>query len=102
MGDTLVGLVLDDITLISAGELCGGCGLSRTELQTLIELELITPAKADYYPASALARVRRAKRLRRGLDIDWEMVAIVMDLLQRIDTLQEQVRSLKASQSSTK
>ncbi len=97
MNDILEGLLLDDCAVVTRAELCGSGRVTPEELDALTALGVL-PALADGYPAACLALVRRAARLKRGLDTDWELVAVIMDLLHEIDTLRSEVRRLKAHQ----
>lgn len=92
MTDVLVGIVLDETVDVTDIELCGKGRISAEDLETLVALGLIAPRAAHRYPASALVRVRRARRLKQGLDLDWETVAVVMDLLHEIEDLRRQLR----------
>lgn len=91
MSEVLVGIVLDETIDVTDIELCGKGRISADDLQVLVALGLITPRAAHRYPASALVRVRRARRLKQGLDLDWETVAVVMDLLHEIEELRRQL-----------
>lgn len=97
MKEILEGLLLDEYAVLSRAELCGSGRVSPEELDALAALGLL-PARADGYPATSLALVRRAARLKHGLDTDWELVAVIIDLLHEIDALRGEVRRLKACQ----
>ncbi|WP_298134845.1 chaperone modulator CbpM [Acidiferrobacter sp.] len=95
MTDILEGLLLDESGVVTHAELCGSARVTPAELDALIALGVV-PAHADRYPAVCVGLVRRAARLKRGLDTDWELVAVIMDLLHEIDDLHREVRGLKA------
>ncbi len=95
MTDVLEGLLLDEFAVVTRAELCGIGRITPEELDALTALGVIKP-RDDGYPAVCLGLVRRAARLKRGLEADWELVAVIMDLLQEIEALQDEVRSLKA------
>ncbi|WP_297390448.1 chaperone modulator CbpM [Acidiferrobacter sp.] len=97
MSDILEGLLLDEYAVVTRAELCGSGRVTPEELDALDALGLLS-ARAEGYPAAALPLVRRAARLKRGLDTDWELVAVIMDLLREIDALRSEVRRLKACQ----
>ncbi len=96
MSDLLQGVLLDEFTLLTRTDLCGHGRLAPEELEVLAALGLVTPQDADRYPATMLARVRRAVRLKKGLETDWETVALIMDLLQEIEALRARIRHLQA------
>ncbi|AWP23326.1 hypothetical protein C4901_08235 [Acidiferrobacter sp. SPIII_3] len=97
MSDILEGLLLDEYAVVTRAELCGSGRVTPEELDALAALGLL-PMRGDEYPAASVALVRRAARLKRGLDTDWELVAVIMDLLHEIDALRSEVRRLKARQ----
>lgn len=97
MSDPLIGLILDDLAILTPADLCGGGRVSAEDLDALVTLGLISRKEAGTYPASCLRHVRRAARLKQGLDADWETVALIMDLLREIEGLKAQVRHLEAS-----
>lgn len=101
MSDALIGLLLDEATLLTQDELCGGAQLSREELEILAGLGLVASVQEATYPASCLRQARRAARLKRGLDTEWETAALVMDLLGEIEALRSQIRRLQAQQTSS-
>ncbi len=98
MSTALRGLVLDEASLVTRSELCGSGRITAEELDILDALGLVLRTEPDAYPASTWHRVNRALRLRRGLEVEWEIVALIMDLLQEIDTLKAQARHLEAMQ----
>ncbi|HUW98111.1 MAG TPA: chaperone modulator CbpM [Acidiferrobacter sp.] len=100
MKDALVGMLLDELANLTRADLCGSGRLTAEDLDILVALGLVSPRQADSYPASSLHRVRRAVRLKQGLDADWEIVALIMDLLHEIDALKAQVRHLEAASLS--
>jgi len=63
------------------------CGLTSRELNHYLELELIAVPGGEVGDAT-VRRIRRIRRMRRDLDIDLEVVAIIMRLLDRIQELE--------------
>ncbi|MHB8253913.1 MAG: chaperone modulator CbpM [Acidiferrobacter sp.] len=98
MTGPLRGMVLDEFTILTDADLCGSGRITTEDLDILAALGLITPRQPGSYPASSLHRVRRAVRLKQGLDADWEIVALIMDLLHEIEGLRAEVRHLRADQ----
>lgn len=82
-----------------------GNGLTRDELaflagttpeiiEQLVELDLIVPrehAKACLFGIEAVPAVRRILRLRRHLQISFDSMALVYDLLARIEELEQRL-----------
>ncbi len=90
-------ILLDELTTVTRAELCSHGRISAADLDLLTALGLIPQGVADdRYPASCLRAVRRALRLKHGLDTDWELVAVIMDLLQEIDGLRRELAGLRA------
>lgn len=96
MSTVLRGLVLDETSVISRSELCGSGCVTPEELDILDALGLVTQSAPGTYPASSLHHINRALRLRRGLEIDWEVVGLIMDLLREIEALKAKARHLEA------
>ncbi|MDA8361413.1 MAG: hypothetical protein M0Z44_05360 [Gammaproteobacteria bacterium] len=95
MNEVVVGVVIDDRLTVSGEELRGRCHLTAEDLDALVDTGLITPLGRDLYPEKALDRARRARRLKQGLDLEWETVAILIDLLQEIDSLKRRLDVLE-------
>ncbi len=84
--------------MVTREELCASGRVTPEELDILVALGLVPRREADTYPASSWNRIHRALRLRRGLEADWEMVALIMDLLHRIEELKAHIHHLEATQ----
>ncbi len=95
MNDALKGILLDELEVVSRADLCGKGWVTSEELDLLATLGIVRQ-RGDGYPAVCLSIVRRAARLKRGLEADWESVAIIMDLLQEIEMLKNELRGLRA------
>ncbi|WP_084649252.1 chaperone modulator CbpM [Saccharospirillum impatiens] len=91
-------LVEEDVWL-SLNDLCERCGLQQTLVIELVELGLVMPqtvtAERWQFQVAAVPTLHQAVRLRRELDLDWQGVAVAMDLLEQIQALRQQVRSLE-------
>ncbi|CAI0966533.1 chaperone modulator CbpM [Serratia ficaria] len=80
-------------------ELCQRVDLSQDELIEIVELGVIVPLQPEQpswefdYPA--LSHLRRARRLRAELDLDWPGIAMALTLLDRVDDLQKENRQLR-------
>ncbi len=95
MSDALNGLVLDELEIVTRADLCGNGWVTPEELDLLASLGVIH-GRGQGYPATCLRIVRRAARLKRGLEADWEAVAVIMDLLHEVEALKSELRGLKA------
>ena len=79
------------ITLGELSRLCE-CQLQVARKLFIIGLiEPISPGSAPLFDRSAVVRVRKALRLRRDLRLNFDAVALVMELLDRIDDLERKL-----------
>ncbi len=94
---------LDAREMITRSELSRSCGLTETELAELVDygaLRALPAAGAEpVFSAECLPALRRATRLRRDLDLDLFTVALLLQYLDRIEVLEQQLRSLRAQVS---
>jgi chaperone modulatory protein CbpM len=85
--------------LVSVEELCERCGLKPPLVAELVGLGLVDPTVADAgqwrFRVTAVPRLHQAMRLRHELDLDWQGVAVAMDLLEELQALRQQVTSLE-------
>lgn len=84
-------------------ELRDRSALPDQELLAIIEHGIIEPRDAhaqvwEFEPEMAEVAARAA-RLHRDLDIDWQGVALALDLLQEIETLKRENQRLKVRMS---
>ncbi|RAT15531.1 chaperone-modulator protein CbpM [Lonsdalea populi] len=91
---------MDDIDVtFTVIEVCQIVGLSRDELGEVVALGVITPQGESSMPwrfdAYALSRLRRARRLRYELDIDWPGIAMTLTLLDKMERLNQENQRLQ-------
>lgn len=90
----------DDAVVWTLEEVCERTALRPDDIRDLIDLGLIGPAsepKDDRvwtFRDPALARLQRAARLRRELELDWAGVAVALDLMEEIERLRRRVDTL--------
>ncbi len=82
---------------IRAEELCLRLGVSQDVLELCVRWEVVEPLETStegtlFFTESSLERMRRGLRLHHDLGINWQGVAVVLDLLDRIETLERAVR----------
>ena len=82
--------------VISIVELSECAGVSQTELRELIEYGALSPVSPDQFSAACLKRLRTAARLRNDLELETTSFALVVSFLERIESLEAQVRELSA------
>ena len=78
---------------VSLADACRCCAISRDEALAFVAEGVAEPLEGGPDPlrwrfdAATLARLRRARRLQRELELDVATVALVMDLLEEIARL---------------
>ncbi len=84
----------------SSSELAELAGLTETELREWVEEGLIEPIDPQAVPwhfrADRVLLAQRACRLRRDFELETQGLALVLQLLDRIQTLETEVRELRA------
>jgi chaperone modulatory protein CbpM len=92
--------LLNDDLAFDLEALCQACNAAADELFALVEegvLEPSGPTPQEWrFGVSALPRARRALRLQHDLQIDLAGVALALDLLDRIESLESRLRRLGA------
>lgn len=75
-------------------------GLTEAELTELVQYGALVPRDAAAAPWTFEARwlivARTASRLRRDFDLDPHGVSVVLSFLDRVETLEAELRSLRA------
>lgn len=76
--------------------LCRACGSGREALVAMVDEGILEPAGANpeswRFPAPSLRTARRAARLAQDLELNTIGVAVVLDLLARIEELEGRLR----------
>lgn len=88
-----------EFTLLELSELSG---LPEAELREMVDLGVLEPADPNAaewtFGADRLVTVRTACRLRKDFDLEPNGVALVITLLDRVHSLEAEVRELRAKQ----
>ena len=93
----ITGIVLDEHTELSLNELCRACSSSADWIIELVEEGILEPVGYQQiqwqqtqwrFSAESLERARTAMRLQHDLGINLAGIAVVLDLLEEIDSLQ--------------
>lgn len=90
---------LDASEDVDRGELARMCGMSGAELDELVDYGALVPLVGEEPPrfsASCVAPLREAARLRTAFDLDLFTIGLLLGYLQRIELLEQRVRSLQA------
>jgi chaperone modulatory protein CbpM len=98
--------IMNGQMIFTLHEICERCGVRVEFIVELVEYGVIAPikegdAKQWTFDALALARLKRAQRLQRDLEINLAGLAVSLDLIdeverlrQRIDLLDSQLKQL--------
>ena len=85
---------------VSIVEVSRFCGLSEAEIAELVDYGALVPREPTAaelrFGAECLDRLRRASRLCHDLELETPAMALVISFLERIDTLEAEVRQLTA------
>lgn len=96
---------LDTGESLNLAELSRLCGMSPAELDELVEYGALSPLNSNQrerrFPAQYIPRLRTAGKLRRDYDLEPFTVVILLNYLNRIETLEAQLRSLQAWNTSS-
>ncbi|MEP7302231.1 MAG: chaperone modulator CbpM [Caldimonas sp.] len=92
----LRGSVVEEELTLTTVELCRACNASESHLELWVAEGVLQPSGASRdewrFGGRSLARMRSAMRLSRDLDINSPGVALALDLLDEIETLQARLR----------
>lgn len=95
----LAGVLLDENAELSLEDLCRACGEERRVLVEMVQEGLLEPVDVRLAPwrfqGAALLRARTALRLRRDLGVNFAGIAMILDLLDEIDSLETRLRRLE-------
>ena len=100
-GTALRGSVVGDGLQLTAIELCRACGTSEQQVEIWVVEGVLQPeggaTREEWrFGAAALARLRVATRLAHDLEVNDSGVAIALDLLDRIASLESHLLRLGA------
>ena len=96
---TLSGDLLDELTELSLGELCRACSSHAEWILELVDEGILEPVgRAPHqwkFSVICLQRARTATRLQQDLNVNLAGVALALDLLDEIETLQLRLRQFE-------
>ena len=102
--EILTGIVIDERVELSVRDVCHACGSSAEWVVELVH-EGVLDAKGDgteewRFSGATLSRAIRARRLQRELDLSLHGVALVLGLMDEIESLRRQLERLSAANKS--
>lgn len=87
--------ILDTRPRYTLRELCERCAINAETVVSFVEFGIVTPeghSMAQWrFSAQSLSRLNRALRLQRDLEVNLPGLALVLDLLDRIEDLEQQM-----------
>ncbi len=93
--------VIDEQTTFMTAELCRSCGVEAEFIEALVAQGILEPSgkrgRHWCFPAGSLRRTRITLHLQRDLEVNLAGAALALDLLERIEELEERLRALKRS-----
>jgi DNA-binding transcriptional regulator YhcF (GntR family) len=86
-------------TMLSAEQLAAAAGISTATLERLVRAGVVESAANDgsVFTAAAAARLRRMLRLHHDLEVNLEAATIIVELLERLDRLEDELVRWRAS-----
>ncbi len=86
-------------SLMRREEICARLGIGDEMLEVCLRWEIVQLPEPDgegsiLFPLDAFDRLQRGLRLHHDLGINWQGVSVALELLERIDELEQQVHRL--------
>lgn len=97
---TLTGLLLDEHCDFTLEELCTSCSVQREYIIELVDEGIVEPLEQQRgqqhwrFTGNNLLRVRKARRLQQDLGINLAGAALVLELMEEIETLRGRIARL--------
>jgi len=94
-------IYLTDASLFTLSEVCERCGVHAEIVVEMVEYGIVAPIAIQsnnyrwQFSLDALLRLKRAQRLRQDLELNLAGLALSLELLDKLDTVQKEVASLK-------
>lgn len=97
--NVLKGIVIEDGNLLTLEEFCMAAHADRTLVIEMVEYQLLTPEgnspEVWRFDSVSLRRMRIANSFYHDLEVNLPGIALALDLLDKIDDAQRQLRILK-------
>ncbi len=94
--DTVTGIVIDERMELSIRDVCRACGSTSEWVVELVREGVLdvegTDSEQWRFSGATLSRAIRARRLQHELDLSLHGVALVLGLMEEIESLRQQLR----------
>ena len=94
----VTGVLLDEQVYYSLKDVCHVCGCQTEWVVALVEQGVLHPTggarQTWQFPGSSLHTAMKARRLQRDLDLNLSSIALVLDLLEEIESLRARLDML--------
>jgi hypothetical protein len=86
---------------LTGAELAHAAGIAAPVLEQLVQRGFVEPAEpgGDAFALAALVRLRRMLRLHAELEVSLHAAALIVDLLERVDRMDGELRRLRGAES---
>jgi chaperone modulatory protein CbpM len=95
----LTGIVVEESSEFTLGELSRACGKPAEWILALVEEGVIEPVGADqthwHFRGHCLRRVRIVQRLQSDLGVNLAGAALALELLEEVETLRNRIAALE-------
>lgn len=96
----LTGIIVEDSTEFTLGELSRACGMPAEWVLMLVEEGVIEPLNINdqshwHFPGHCLRRVRIAQRLQSDLGVNLAGTALALELLEEVESLRQRLAALE-------
>ena len=92
-----IGTVIEEDSL-TLGQLCRACGVHADWVISLVEEGIIEPQCEDIrlwrFSGASLVRARTALRIQRDLGVNLAGIALVLDLIEELESLRARMKTL--------
>jgi hypothetical protein len=79
--------------VLSFAEAAARCGVHVTLVERLVRVGVLEPhpEHPSYLPPETTLRLRKMVRLNRDLGVNWEGAALIVELLERVEQLEDEL-----------
>lgn len=91
---------MNENTLISIEEFCNGHNIDRRLIITMKEYGLIETVRDGYLHIEVLPKVEKIVRFHSEMEINFEGIEVILNLLEKMETMNEELIYLRNKLSS--